>query len=131
MTILLGVIALFALLSAIVAAGQALAISRLSPAASWRDWVFGWWRFDAIATRAGLSGEERAATYKRAVIACIVFLVLGLLLSGWASSQRQTGTAGLAYLKNFNDWQALPARFADTNLLRRVATMPGATMLES
>ena len=131
MAILLGVIALFAILSAAVAVGQAVAISKLSPAGKWQDWTFGWWRFDAITKRAGLSGEEQAAIYKRAVIACLAFLIAGLLLSGWASSQRNNATTSTASLHKLTDWRALPARFAETNLLRRVATMPGATILES
>ena len=131
MTILLGVIALFALLSAAVAVVQAMAISKLSPAGKWQDWTFGWWRFDAIAARAGLSGEEQAAIYKRAVIACLVFVIAGLLLSGWASSQRAIATSTAAVQHKMTDWRVLPARFAETNLLRRVATMPGATILES
>ncbi len=131
MTILLGVIALFAILSAAIAVVQAVTISKLSPAGKWQDWTFGWWRFDAIATRAGLSGEEPVAIYKRAVIACLVFVISGLLLSGWASSQRANATSTAAMQHKMTDWRVLPARFAETNLLRRVANMPGATILES
>ena len=89
MSILLGVIMLFALLSALLAAGQAVSISRLAAAGgpSWRDWLFGWWRFERIAAWAGLSGEVQAAIYKRAVIACLIFVILGLILSGWVVNQ--------------------------------------------
>jgi len=85
MVFFLGVILAFAVLSAIVAAAQAVAISRLAPAGEWRGWLLGWWRFAEITQRAGLSGEANAAVYKRAVIAFIAFLLLGLVLSGFAS----------------------------------------------
>lgn len=86
MGILLGVILLFTVLSGLIAAGQAVSISRLATATglSWRDWLFGWWRFERISGWAGLGGEVQAAIYKRAVIAFIVFLLLGLILSGMA-----------------------------------------------
>lgn len=85
MTILLGVVLLFAILSAVLAAVQAAAISRLAPAGQWRGWLFGWWRFGEIEKRAGLAGEAQAAIYKRAVIAFIAFLLLGLVLGGLAT----------------------------------------------
>ena len=131
MSILLGVIMLFALLSAILAAGQAIAISRLAAASgpSWREWLFGWWRFERVAGWAGLSGEVQAAIYKRAVIACLVFVILGLILSGWVVNQRQATVATSALI---NDWRVLPAaQFAEQFELRRVAPMPGTTILES
>ena len=93
MTILLGVVLLFAALSAVLAAMQATAISRLAPAGQWRGWLFGWWRFAEIEQRAGLAGESQAAIYKRAVIATLVFVVLGLILSGWAVNERPSGAA--------------------------------------
>lgn len=131
MSILLGVIMLFALLSALLAAGQAIAISRLAAASgpSWREWLFGWWRFERVAGWAGLSGEVQAAIYKRAVIACLVFVILGLILSGWVVNQRQAPVATSALI---NDWRVLPAaQFAEQFELRRVAPMPGTTILES
>jgi hypothetical protein len=131
MSTLLGVIMLFALLSALLAAGQAIAISRLAAASgpSWREWLFGWWRFERVAGWAGLSGEVQAAIYKRAVIACLAFVILGLILSGWVVNQRQAPVATSALV---NDWRVLPAaRFAEQFELRRVAPMPGATILES
>ncbi|SFV31929.1 hypothetical protein SAMN05216456_1496 [Devosia crocina] len=133
MSILLGVVMLFALLSGLLAAGQAMAISRMAAAsgASWRDWLFGWWRFEQIAHRAGLSGEVQAALYKRAVIACIAFVILGLILSGWAVNERQGSAAIEAAETPITDWRVLPARLAEQLELRRVATMPGATILES
>jgi len=132
MSILLGVIMLFALLSALLAAGQAVSISRLAAAGgpSWRDWLFGWWRFERIAAWAGLSGEVQAAVYKRAVIACLIFLILGLILSGWAV-QREAA-APVAVSVPINDWRVLPAaQFAEQFEIRRVAPMPGTTILES
>ncbi|MET0438174.1 MAG: hypothetical protein ABW043_11845 [Devosia sp.] len=133
MSILLGVIMLFALLSAVLAAGQAIAISRLAAASgpSWREWLFGWWRFERVAGWAGLSGEVQAAIYKRAVIACLAFVILGLILSGWAVNQRQA-PAPVAASAPINDWRVLPAaQFAEQFELRRVAPMPGNTILES
>lgn len=131
MGILLGVILLFALLSGALAAGQAMAISRLATAGgpSWRDWLFGWWRFERISGWAGLSGEVQAAIYKRAVIACLVFIIFGLILSGWVVNQReetaQTGAVSL------NDWRVLPAHLAEHSDISRAAPMPGALILES
>ena len=133
MGILLGVIMLFALLSAVLAAGQAVAISRLAAASgpSWREWLFSWWRFERVAGWAGLSGEVQAAIYKRAVIACLVFVTLGLILSGWVVNQRQAAEPAAASVL-INDWRVLPAaQFAEQFELRRVAPMPGTTILES
>lgn len=133
MSILLGVIMLFALLSAVLAAGQAIAISRLAAASGpgWREWLFGWWRFERVSGWAGLSGEVQAAIYKRAVIACLAFVILGLILSGWAVNQRQS-MAPVADAVPLNDWRVLPAaQFAEQFELRRVAPMPGTTILES
>ncbi|MBO9587930.1 hypothetical protein [Devosia sp.] len=133
MSILLGVIMLFALLSALLAAGQAIAISRLAVAAgpSWHEWLFGWWRFERVASWAGLSGEVQAAIYKRAVIACLGFLILGLILSGWVVNQRQAAEPA-ATSALINDWRVLPAaQFAEQFEIRRVAPMPGTTILES
>ena len=132
MSILLGVILLFALLSGGLAAGQAIAISRMATVSGpkMKDWLFGWWRFERISGWAGLSGEVQAAIYKRAVIACLAFIILGMLLSGWVVSQR--GAASVATTAALsNDWRAPPADFAEQFELRRVAPMPGATILES
>jgi hypothetical protein len=95
------------------------------------DWVFGWWRFDRIASWAGLSGEVQAAIYKRAVIGCLVFVILGLILSGWVAN-RQAPVEINASSAPINDWRVLPAaQFAEQFELRRVAPMPGTTILES
>jgi uncharacterized protein involved in cysteine biosynthesis len=132
MSILLAVIVLFALLSLLLAAGQAVAITRLAPTTGpgWRDWLFSWWRFDRITSWAGLKGEAQAGIYKRAVIACLVFVVLGLILSGWVVNQRPDIVQGAA--APINDWRVIPAvDFAEQFELRRVAPMPGNTILES
>jgi hypothetical protein len=132
MGILLAVVLLFALLSGLLAAGQAVAITRLAPTGSqdWREWLFGWWRFDRITRRAGLSGEEQAAIYKRAVIACVIFVIIGLILSGLVANQRPAApeTTGAAPI---NDWRVLPAHHLEANEIRRVASVPGKTILES
>jgi len=133
MSILLGVILLFALLSGALAAGQAIAISRLATVSGpgFREWLFGWWRFERVAGWAGLGGEVQAAVYKRAVIACLFFVILGLILSGWAVNQRGAAPQVDAGIAPINDWRVLPARLADNSQIRRVALMPGATVLES
>ncbi|MDV3250657.1 hypothetical protein DevBK_04840 [Devosia sp. BK] len=131
MGILLGVIMLFALLSGALAAGQAVAISRRASVSgpSPRDWLFGWWRFERISGWAGLSGEVQAATYKRAVIACLVFITFGLILSGWVVNQRQ-GPAQVSAVTS-TDWHVRLARLAEHFDIRRAADMPGALILES
>ena len=133
MSILLGVIMLFALLSALLAAGQAVAISRMaSPSgANWRDWLFGWWRFERVTGWAGLRGEVQAAIYKRAVIACLVFVILGLILSGWVVNNRQGSGAVEVANAPITDWCVLPARLAEHFEIRRAAPMPGIIILES
>ena len=133
MSILLGVILLFALLSGGLAAGQGVAITRLAAAGGPgpREWLFGWWRFDRVSSWAGLAGEVQAAIYKRAVIAFLVFVVLGLILSGWVVNQQVPAAPGSAAMAPMDDWRVLPAHLAENFEIRRVATMPGATVLES
>ena len=130
MTILLGVVLLFAAFSAVVAAVQATAISRLAPAGQWRGWLFGWWRFAEIEQRAGLAGEAQAAIYKRAVIAAIAFVILGLVLSGWVVNQRPSGAAEITPKKS-NGWRIDTAGLVPNSILRPVASMPGAILVES
>jgi hypothetical protein len=125
MSILLGVVLLFAALCAAVAAVQAVAINRVAPAGPWRGWLLGWWRFGEITQRAGHSAAAQAGIYKRAVIACVVFVVFGLLLSGWAANQRAVATASLNAFDPVFDTAGLVPN------LRPVAPMPGATSLES
>ncbi|MEQ8594253.1 MAG: hypothetical protein RIC04_11295 [Parvibaculum sp.] len=130
MTILLGVILLFAVLSAVMAAVQALAISKLAPADAWRGWLFGWWRFAEVERRAGLAGEAQAGIYKRAVIATIAFVLLGLLLSGWMVNQRPAGAADIAS-KKLNGWRIDAATANPHSSIRPLASMPGAILVES
>jgi hypothetical protein len=130
MTIVLGVILLFAVLSAAMAAAQAAAISKLAPTEAWRGWLFGWWRFAEIERRAGLAGEAQAGIYKRAVIAAIAFAVLGLILSGWMVNQRVGGTADMA-LKKLNGWRIDAAALTPHSSIRPLASMPGAILVES
>lgn len=131
MTFLLGVIVLFAALSAVIAAGQAVAINRVAPAGGfgWRKWLFGWWRFPAIDAMAGEAGAANAGIYKRAIIAGIVFLVLGLILSGWSVSQRSGGTAFL--LPHLTNAVRFDTAQLQHSILRPVAPMPGAILVES
>ncbi|UYO00360.1 MAG: hypothetical protein KIT02_03830 [Devosia sp.] len=130
MSILLGVIVLFAILSATLAGMQAIAINRLAPAGEWRGWVLGWWRFDEIAQRAGLGGEENAAIYKRAVIATVIFVVFGLVLSGWTLQQRPQGAAHIGQY-TFDGGQNDIAAVTNNAIFRPVAPTPGATFVES
>lgn len=132
MSILLAVIMLFALLSGGLAAGQAIAISRMATVSgpTFKDWLFGWWRFERISGWAGLSGEVQAAIYKRAIVACLVFVILGMILSGWVVNQRGAA-GGVPTAAAITDWRVLPADFAEQFELRRVAPMPGDTILES
>lgn len=131
MNILLGVLLLFALLSGGVAVMQAVAINRLVPAGApaWRGWLFSWWRFEAVAARAGLGGETQAAIYKRAVIACLAFVIAGLILSGWVVNARKPDAAAAVDYK-INDGRVLPAVAVTINS-RSVAKMPDAAVLES
>ena len=130
MTILLGVVLLFAALSAALAALQASAISRLAPEGQWRGWLFGWWRFAEVERRAGLAGEVQAAIYKRAVIATVAFVLLGLVLSGWVVNQRPDGAAQIE-TKTFNGWRIDIAALNSNSSIRPMVTMPGAILVES
>lgn len=86
MSILLGVIALFAILSLIVAAVQAVAIVRLAPAGERLGsyMLLGWWKFGQLERKAGPAAAPHLNIYKRATIAFLVFIVLGVVLSGIA-----------------------------------------------
>jgi hypothetical protein len=130
MNILLGVVLLFAILCAAIAALQAVAINRVAPRTAWRGWLLGWWRFSEISQRAGQSAATQANIYKRAVIACLVFVVFGLVLSGWTINQRPAVTAALDH-EILNGQRFDAAGLTDTSYLRPVAPMPGAISLES
>ncbi len=134
MSILLGVIALFAILSLSVAAMQAVAIVRLAPPSERLGsyMLLGWWKFGQLEQKAGPAAAEHLAIYKRAAIAFIVFIVLGVALSGWVVNQTPAPTSASAEPRLINDPRVLPAEFALNTELRRVATMPGAPkILES
>ncbi len=130
MSILLGVVLLFAVLCAALAAVQAAAINRVAPAGQWRGWLLGWWRFGEIEQRAGVSAALQAGIYKRAVIACVVFVVFGLVLSGWAVNQRSASVAAIRTIF-INGSRIDAASLIDKPFLRPVAPLPGATQLES
>jgi len=131
MSMLLGVIAVLAILSLIVAAMQAVRIVRLAPAseALGSFIVLGWWKFDTLLAKAGPAAAEQIAIYKRATIAFLFLIVLGVMLSGWAASQgpAQHAAAGPGPVSNP---AIMPAHFAFNTDLRRVA-MPGDTLVES
>jgi len=129
MNVLLGVISLFALLSLVVAVFQGMAVLRLAPAherlASFMP--LGWWKFRQLATKAGPAAAEPLNIYKRAVIAFLVFLVLGVILSGWTVNQRPAPASVAALTSQPID----TIDFAFSSDRRRAAMMPGAQLLES
>ena len=133
MNVLLGVVVLFAVMSLIAAAVQAAAIVRLAPAGERLGsyMVLGWWKFGQLEAKAGPAAATHINIYKRAVIAFLVFVVLGVTLSGWAVNQRPSSNSASAEPKLINDPRVIPAEFAVNTDLRRVAIMPGATILES
>lgn len=122
MSVLLGVIMLFAILSAVVAVVQAIAITRLAPASEQIASFFplGWWKFSKLDAKAGPQAAVPLAIYKRAVIAFLIFLVLGLALSGWSANRPAPAESTTALLQSNPEISA-----------RRVAAMPGAPSLES
>lgn len=131
MLILAGVIGLFASLSWIIAVIQAIRIVQMAPKGQKLGSYFalGWWKFDQIEAKAGPASAPVLQTYKRAVIAFLAFVILGVVLSGWMASQtpQPATTSGL-----INDPRIIPAEFAINTDFRRVATMPGAPkVLES
>lgn len=134
MTILLGVIALFAVLSLIVAVMQGAAMVRLAPSSARLGsyMLLGWWKFSQLEKRAGPAAAPHLMIYKRAAIAFLLFVVLGVVLSGWVVSQAAGPASVAAQLRIIDDPRANPAQFAFNTDLRRVARMPGAPkILES
>ena len=71
----------------------------------------------------GLDGQNQQIVW----LVTDVFLLLGLILSGWAINQAPAS----AQTALINDWRVIPAQFAHIPDLRRVADMPGAIILES
>ena len=116
MSILLGVIVVFALLTLAIAIMQAVAMVRLAPAGEHLAGFMplGWWKFRQLERKAGPAAAEKLNIYKRAVIAFLVFLVMGLVLSVW-SVNRAVPSADLAFNIDFS----------------RAATEPGTLILES
>ena len=127
MTILLGVILLFAVLTLVVAVMQAATIVRVAPASERLAGFMplGWWKFRQLEQKAGPAAAAPLNIYKRAVIAFLVFLLLGVILSGWAVNQ-QPAPATTARIDS-----GIRVHTAFNTDLRRVATMPGALFLES
>ena len=134
MSILLGVIALFAILSLVVAAIQAAAIVRLAPSSERLGsyMLLGWWKFSRLEAKAGPAAAQQLNIYKRAVIGFVTFVLLGLILSGWTINQTPAPASASAEPRLINDPRVIPAQFAFNADNRRVATMPGAQeILES
>lgn len=133
MSVLLGVIVVFTVLALVVAVMQAIAIVRTSPAGENLAGFMplGWWKFNQLEAKAGPAAAPALTIYKRAVIAFVVFLLMGLILSGWAVNQAPPAASASAEPRLINDPRVIPADFALNIDLRRVATMPGAPNLES
>jgi hypothetical protein len=131
MSMLLGVIAVFALLSLIVAAMQAVSMVRLAPASEQLGsfMVLGWWKFAKLQAKAGPAAAGHVEIYRRAATAFLVLIVLGVMLSGWAVSREPAAQTSSAS-QIISDPGVMPTDFAFNTDLRRVA-MPGVTLLES
>ena len=131
MSVLLGVVLLFALLSLVLAVVQAVAVARLAPAGERIASFFplGWWKFRQLEAKAGPAAEGPLSVYKRAVIAFVVFVLLGLILSGWVVNQAPSNSSASLEPARINDWRVIPATFADLTDFRRVAPVPGAPVL--
>ena len=129
MTILLGVIALFALVTLLLAVQQGRAIVLAAPKSAELGsfMVLGWWKFRQLKIKAGPAAAPQLMIYQRAVIAFLVFVILGVILSGWTASRPQATTVSLL------ETVAVPTQFAFIVEMpaRRVAEMPGAQLLES
>ena len=130
MGMLLGVIALFAVLAGGVAVVQAIAMVRVAPAserlASYLP--LGWWKFPQLEAKVGPAGLPHLTIYKRAVSVSVVFVIVGLILSGLASNSKAPDAQAASRL--FNEQQTVTAMFAPIDQ-SRVATAPGTTFLES
>ena len=133
MSVLLGVILLFALLTLVVAVIQAVAIVRAAPASENLAGFMplGWWKFSQLEAKAGPAAAPSLTIYKRAVIAFVVFLLLGLILSGWAVNQAPAPASASVEPRLITDPRVIPAQFAFNTEISRVAIMPGALILES
>ena len=130
MTILLGVIALFALVTLLLAVqqGRALVLAAPKSAELGSFMVLGWWKFRQLKAKAGPAAAPMLVIYQRAVIAFLVFVVLGALLSGWTLNRAQPAATAAMF-----ESVAVPTQFALIVEMpaRRVAEMPGAQLLES
>ena len=133
MSVLLGVITLFTVLALVVAVMQAVAIVRVAPTSEKLGsfMPLGWWKFRQIEAKAGPAAAEPLNIYKRAVIAFVVFLVLGLILSGWAVNRTPPAASAAVDPSPVNEPGVIPVEFAFNAELSRVAMMPGAPVLES
>ena len=129
MSILLGVIVVFALLTLAVAIRQAATIVWLAPAhenlAGFMP--LGWWKFRQLEQKAGPAAAQPLSIYKRAVVAFVIFLLLGLGLSGWAMKRAPASPDAAVLIVP----DATSSELAFNIDLRRVATLPGALILES
>ena len=130
MTILLGVIALFALVTLLLAVqqGRALVLAAPKSAELGSFMVLGWWKFRQLEAKAGPAAAPHLMIYQRAVLAFLVFVILGVILSGWTASRPSPATT-VSLLETV----VVPTQFASIVEMpaRRVAEMPGATLLES
>lgn len=86
MAMLSGVIVLLAVLTLVLAVREAMAMIRLSPSTQNLGNFFwlGWWKFGEIKTQIGPDAAPHFTIYKRAIITFLVFIALGMVLSGFA-----------------------------------------------
>ncbi|HEV7345239.1 MAG TPA: hypothetical protein VGN60_06370 [Devosia sp.] len=133
MSVLLGAIIVFAVLTFAVAAMQAVIMVRTAPSHENLAGFLplGWWKFRQIEAKAGPGASQPLNIYKRAVIAFVVFVLLGLILSGWAINRDPVPTDVASQPRLINDPRVIPAQFAIITDNRRVASMPGAQSVES
>jgi len=133
MSILFGVIGVFAVLSWVVAVIQAIQIVSLAPKGERLASYFalGWWKFGQIQAKAGPAAAPHIRIYQRAVGAFLVFVILGVVLSGWMINANRPAASAEAPAQLLNDPRAVSVDFAFNTESSRVAKMPGAPVLES
>ena len=123
MSILLGVILLFAVLALVLAVMQAMAMVRAAPVSENLAGFMplGWWKFRQLEQKAGPAAAQPLNIYKRAVIGFVTFVLLGLILSGWTINQTPAPASASAEPRLINDPRVIPAQFAFNTDNRRVA----------
>ena len=114
MQILAGIVALFAILSLALAIREAIAIVRLSPASTGlrNYFLLGWWKFGELEAKIGPEAHPHLTIYKRAAIAFIVFVVIGVVLGGVSSNMASRAATVADRDTPINDFSVVPAQVA-------------------